>query len=63
MRASDATRRNYARRNPDKVVRAITQTVAVIAIGLVGLILLSLTHGQVQADAEQPVSITHVVSR
>jgi hypothetical protein len=63
MHASDASRRNYRRRNPDKVVRAITQTIAVISIGLVGLIVLSLTHSQVQADAEPPVQITHVVSR
>jgi hypothetical protein len=63
MYASDASRRrNSPRRNPDKVIRAVTQAVAVLAIAFVGLILLSLTRGQVQADAGQPVFVSHVVS-
>ena len=64
MHASDASRRkNSPRRNPDKVVRALTQTVALVAIALVGLILISLTRGQVQAEAVQPVYVSHVLTR
>lgn len=63
MYASDASRRrNSPRRNPDKLVRTLTQAVAALAIALVGLILFSLTRGQVQADAGQPVYVSHVVS-
>jgi hypothetical protein len=63
MNASDASRRRkLPPRNRDKLVRTISQTVAMIAIALVGLILLTLTHAPIQAQAVQPVHVSQVAS-